>query len=524
MNVLFIMADQLRWDHLSCAGHPHLHTPNIDALAQRGVRFSQAYVTSGVCGPSRMSYYTGRYPISHGATWNRVPLSIGEVTLGEYLRDHAAAHPQAPAHDLWLAGKTHVMPDHAGFKRLSIEGQSELGHLLWRGGFRELDRHDGHHETRDIDGYSGWLRAQGYDSPEPWSDYVISAINEQGQVVSGWHMRNVHLPSRVKAAHSETAYMTTQALDFMRRQGSQPWVLHLSYVKPHWPYMAPAPYHALYQADQCLPTVKRESELQGAHPVVAAYRQHEESQTFARDEVVRHVRPAYQGLIKQLDDELGRLFQEMDGMGRLDDTLVIFCADHGDFLGDHWLGEKELFYDTVQRVPFIVVDPRKSADATRGTTDDRFVECVDVVPTILDALGIPIPSHRIEGRSLLPLLQGQTPPWRDFVYAELDYGFKQARERLGRHPQQCRAFSLRTATHRYVNWLDLPEQLYDLRCDPDQFEDLGQDTGTAALRSQLRDQLLDFLAHRKHRTTLSDEAVIAGTNKHKAAGVFYGQW
>ena len=222
MNVLFIMADQLRWDHLSCAGHPYLHTPHIDALARRGVRFSQAYVSSGVCGPSRMSYYTGRYPVSHGATWNRVPLSIGEVTLGEYLRDHAAAHPQAPAHDLWLAGKTHVMPDHAGLKRLSIEGQSELGHLLWRGGFREIDRHDGHHETRDVDGYSGWLRAHGYDSPEPWSDYVISAIDESGQVVSGWHMRNVHLPARVKAAHSETAYMTTQALDFMRRQGSQP--------------------------------------------------------------------------------------------------------------------------------------------------------------------------------------------------------------------------------------------------------------------------------------------------------------
>ena len=81
MNVLFIMADQLRWDHLSCAGHPYLQTPNLDALAARGVRYSQAYVTSGVCGPSRMSYYTGRYPISHGATWNRVPLSIGEVTL-----------------------------------------------------------------------------------------------------------------------------------------------------------------------------------------------------------------------------------------------------------------------------------------------------------------------------------------------------------------------------------------------------------------------------------------------------------
>jgi arylsulfatase A-like enzyme len=518
MNVLFIMSDQLRWDHLSCAGHPCLQTPNIDALARRGVRFTQAYVSSGVCGPSRMSYYTGRYPISHGATWNRVPLSVGEMTLGEYLR--AAGGGQ----DLWLAGKTHVMPDHEGLKRLSIEGQSELGHLLGRGGFREVERYDGHHETGPKDAYSQFLQAQGYASDTPWSDYVISAIDEQGQVVSGWHMRNVHLPARVQEKHSETAYMTDQAIDFMRRQGSRPWVLHLSYVKPHWPYMAPAPYHALYRYDQCLPTVKRESELVDAHPVLAAYRQHEESATFARDEVVQKVRPAYQGLVKQLDDHLGRLFEAMDGMGRLDDTLVIFCADHGDFLGDHWLGEKEMFYDTVQRVPFIVVDPRASADATRGMADARFVECVDVVPTVLDFLDLPIPGHRIEGRSLLPLLRGEQPAWRDFTYAELDYGFKEARQRLGRTPQESRAFSLRTERWRYVHWLDLPEQLYDLQADPDQFVDLGRDPSTEPVRRAMRERLLDFLARRKHRTTVSDEAIVAGTNKHKQAGVFYGQW
>lgn len=516
MNVLFIMADQLRWDHLSCAGHPYLQTPNIDALARRGVRFSQAYVNSGVCGPSRMSYYTGRYPISHGATWNRVPLSVGEKSLGEYLR--------GSGHDLWLAGKSHVMPDTEGLKRLSIEGQSELGALLERGGFRELDRYDGHHETRDRDGYSGWLREQGYDSAQPWSDYVISAIDEHGEVVSGWHMRNVHLPARVQERHSETAYMTDRAIEFMRRQGSQPWVLHLSYVKPHWPYMAPAPYHALYSYDQCLPTVKRAAELRDAHPAIAAYRLHEENQTFARDEVVRRVRPAYQGLIKQLDDHLGRLFDAMAGLGRLDDTLIIFCADHGDFLGDHWLGEKELFYDTVQRIPFIVADPRRDADPTRGRVDDRFVECVDVVPTVLDALGLPIPGHRIEGRSLLPLLRGESPDWREFVYSELDYGFRGARVQLGHSPQQSRAFSLRTRRHRYVHWLGLPEQFYDLETDPDQFDDLGQRASTESDRQVMRNQLLGFLAQRKHRTTVSDDFVIQRTASHKSAGVFYGQW
>jgi len=393
MNVLFIMADQLRWDHLSCAGHPYLNTPNLDALARRGVRFANAFVNSGVCGPSRMSFYTGRYPISHGATWNRVPLSIGEVTLGEYLEDAGRT--------LALAGKTHVMPDHAGMARLALDGGSELGTFLERGGFVEIDRYDGHHTPGHESGYPAFLRAHGYDSEDPWTDYVIAGIGADGQPASGWHMRNVHLPARVKEEHSETAYMTAQAIRFMREQGSRPWVLHLSYVKPHWPYMAPAPYHAMYRPEQCLPVVRSEAELRDAHPVVAAYRQQEECVSFQNDECIRTVRPAYQGLVKQLDDQLGRLFEAMAAMGRLDDTLIVFTADHGDFLGDHWLGEKELFYDTIQKVPFIVVDPRREADASRGRVDERFVEGVDLVPTVLDFLAVPGASQRIEGRSLL---------------------------------------------------------------------------------------------------------------------------
>lgn len=516
MNVLFIMADQLRWDHLSCSGHPYLRTPNIDALARRGVRFANAFVNSGVCGPSRMSFYTGRYPISHGATWNRVPLSVGEVTLGEYLK--------GAGRTLALAGKTHAMPDHEGLARLAIDGGGELGTLLSRGGFTEIDRYDGHHSPGTESGYPAYLRAHGYGGDDPWTDHVIAGIDAQGQVASGWHMRNVHLPARVREEHSETAYMTDQAIRFMREQGSRPWVLHLSYVKPHWPYMAPAPYHALYKAEQCLPVVRRESELQGAHPVLAAYRQQEECVSFQRDDCIRTVRPAYQGLIHQLDDHLGRLFDTMETLGRLRDTLVIFTADHGDFLGDHWLGEKELFYDTVQKVPFIVADPRPAADATRGSVDPRFVEGVDVVPTVLDWLGVNVPPQRIEGTSLLPLLEGGTPPWRDFAYSELDYGFRQARVLLGKTPQQARAFSIRTERWRYVHWLDEPEQLFDLQADPQEFEDLGRDASHAATRAALRDQLLGFLARRRHRTTVSDAFIEQRTNRHKQAGVFFGQW
>ena len=521
-NVLFIMADQLRRDHLACYGHPYIRTPNIDALARRGVRFDQAYVNSGVCGPSRMSYYTGRYAASHGATWNRVPLSVGELTLGEYLRDAGL--------ELALAGKTHVMPDQDGLRRLHLDGHSELGHLLERGGFHELDRYDGHHTPGEESGYPAFLRAHGYDSADPWTDFVISGLDAQGRVCSGWHMRNVHLPARVREEHSETAYMTDQAMRFIGAMAERPWVLHLSYVKPHWPYMAPAPYHAAYTADQCLPVLRTREELRNAHPVLEAYRASEESRSFSLDECVRVVRPAYQGLIEQLDAHLGRLFEHMDRLGVLRDTLVILCSDHGDFLGDHWLGEKELFYDMIQRVPLIVVDPSAEADVSRGRVEQRMVESVDVVPTILHALGLQVPQHRIEGRCLQDLLfdaaqpGSPAPQWRDAVFSELDYSFKDARRLLGKTPQNAKGFSCRDGRWRYVYWLDEAEQLYDLQEDPQEMCDLGREASTEAVREAMRRRVLDWLARRKRRTTISDDMVERGTAAHKRAGVFFGQW
>jgi arylsulfatase A-like enzyme len=516
VNVLFIMADQLRWDHLGCYGHPYLRTPNLDALARRGVRFANAFVSSAVCGPSRMSYYTGRYPSSHGATWNRVPLAVDEITLGEYLRGAGLR--------LALAGKTHVMVDRAGLARLRLEGDAELHTLLARGGFDEIDRYDGHHPPGPESGYAAYLRAHGYDSADPWSDYVISAIDADGRVVSGWHMRNVHLPARVREEHSETAYMTERALDYIDRMGERPWVLHLSYVKPHWPYMAPAPYHARYTYQQCLPPVRNDDEKRAAHPVLAAYWRHEESQSFSREECVRVVRPAYQGLIEQLDHHLGRLFERLERKNLMARTLIVFCSDHGDFLGDHWLGEKELFYDTVQRVPLIVVDPTPAADATRGTVEQRFAECVDIVPTVLEWLGLPVPQHRIEGRSLLPLLRGQATDWRDCVYGELDFSYRAARRTLGLPVDACYGYSVRDGRYRFVYWLAAAEQLYDLAADPEQFVDLGRDPHTESLRQTYRERLLGWLARRKRRTTVTYDEVERGTDNHKAAGVFFGQW
>jgi arylsulfatase A-like enzyme len=514
-NLLFIMCDQLRADHLGCYGHPHLATRNLDALAKRGVRFERAFVQSGVCGPSRMSFYTGRYVSSHGATWNRVPLSVGEVTLGEYLG--------RTGRELTLAGKTHMVTDVSGMARLGLDLSDSRGRLLGAGGFVEFDRHDGH-RPESGGAYAAYLRQHGCASDDPWSDYVISAVDQNGNVVSGWHMRYARLPARVAEAHSETAYTTDRAIEFIGEQGELPWALHLSYVKPHWPYVAPAPYHARYVLAECLPVKRDARELQSAHPALAAYRQQEECANFMRDEVWQTVRPTYQGLVQQIDDHLGRVWNALESAGRFADTMIVFTSDHGDYLGDHWLGEKEHFHDVIQRIPLIVYDPDSAADATRGTTESRLVEAIDLLPTFLQALGLPSANERVEGHSLLPLLRGAPSNWRDAVISELDYSYREARRILGRAPDACRAWMARSDRWKYVHWQDLPPQLFDLENDPDEFHDLGRDPGYDAERREMRARLLDWFMSLKRRVTVTDEQVASATAAHKQAGVFFGVW
>ena len=150
MNVLWIMADQLRWDYLGCYGARHIKTPNIDRLASTGVRFNRAYVQSPICGPSRMSYYTGRYVRSHGSTWNGFPLRVGEPTIGKHLREIGVRCA--------LVGKTHMTPDREGMSRLGIDPESVIGALVSECGFEVFVRDDGTNQSRLAGPARGGLR------------------------------------------------------------------------------------------------------------------------------------------------------------------------------------------------------------------------------------------------------------------------------------------------------------------------------------------------------------------------------
>ena len=432
-NVLFIMCDQLRYDYLSCYGHPHLHTPHIDALAERGARFTNAYVQSPICGPSRMSFYTGRYVRSHGSTWNMFPLRVGEQTLGDHLAPLGVRTV--------LCGKTHMTADLEGMARLGIDPTSEIGARVAQGGFEAWDRLDGLHPTggkKKPTHYNDYLWDKGYDGPNPWEDWANSAEDADGTILSGWLMENARKPARVDEPDAETPYATSRAIEFIEGADDTPWCLHLSFIKPHWPYIVPAPYHDMYGPEHVIPAQRSAAEKENAHPLLAAFREHRVGRAFSRDGVREAVIPAYMGLIKQIDDQIGRLMAFLRDTGRDKDTLIVFTSDHGDYLGDHWLGEKELFHDCSVKVPLIVVDPSEKADATRGQTIEALIEGIDLVPSFIEYFGGTVPPHVVEGKSLLALIRGQTDMLRDVAISEYDYAPRKARQILDQPTADCR--------------------------------------------------------------------------------------
>lgn len=519
-NILFIMCDQLRADYLSCTGHRTLQTPHIDKLAARGVNFTRAFCQAPVCGPSRMSFYTGRYMQSHGASYNGVPLRIGEQTLGDYMRDLSLI--------TGLIGKTHMTADRAGMKRLGVDMTSDDGILAAECGFEPWERDDGLHPDGGTDpnlAYNVYLRQHGYEGDNPWHSHANSGIDKTGNVASGWLLRNAHLPARVTPEHSETAYMTDRAMAKISELGNQAWCLHLSYIKPHWPYMAPAPYHAMYSAKDVQAANRNESEKTAPHPVIEAFMGHEESLNFSDEAKRRHVIPAYMGLISEIDDNIGRLMTFLEQQGRLEDTLIVFTSDHGDYLGDHWLGEKEMFHDESLAIPLIIYDPSPDCDETRGSRDSSLVEAIDLIPTFIDALGGVAKPHILEGRSLRPLLTGKDlTPWRDAVFSEADYAWRGARLSLGLPPDQTRALMIRTERWKYIAFDHFRPQLFDLTNDPGELNDLGADEAHQTVRAEMEQRLNQWRRARHNRTLISAEEIEARTDNAKDRGIYFGVW
>lgn len=512
------MYDQLRFDYLSCAGHPHLKTPNFDRVAAMGVRFTNAYVQSPICGASRMSFYTGRYVSSHGAAWNGFPLRVGEMTMGDHLR--------AAGMDCWLIGKTHIKADAAGMERLGLAPDSQIGARQAECGFDIWCRDDGlwgwgpdgfYDEKRSP--YNEYLKSLGYASKNPWADFANAGVDDDGNLASGWMMTHADRAANIAEEHSETPWLTRQAMDFVDR-AKGPWCAHVSYIKPHWPYIVPAPYHDMYGPGHVQPPLRDDRERDDPHPVYKAYMQSRIAAAFHRDEVRRKVIPAYMGLIRQCDDQLGLLLDHLEATGQMSETMIVLTSDHGDYLGDHWLGEKDFFHDPSVKIPLIVYDPRPEADATRGTTCHALVEAIDLAPTFVEAAGGTVADHILEGRSLIHWLHGEAPRWRGYVISEYDYSAGFAGAALGLAPKDCRLFMVFDGRYKLIHAEGgFRPMLFDIETDPQEFDDLAKGAAYRGEIDRLYGLLAEWSRRCAQRVTMSDAAITSKRGASARRGI-----
>ena len=427
--------------------------------------------------------------------------------------------------DCWLLGKTHMKADSKGMARLGLSADSVIGARQAECGFDVWIRDDGlwgegpdgfYDERRSP--YNEYLKAKGYPSHNPWADFANAGMDD-GKIASGWMFRNADKAANIREEDSETPWLTTKTIEFIKAN-SGPWLAHVSYIKPHWPYIVPAPYHDMYGANH-VPAARRHAiEHEDPHPVYGAYMENRIAQAFQREEVRQKVIPAYMGLIKQCDDQLGRLLDYLEQTGRIDDTMIVLTSDHGDYLGDHWLGEKDLFHEQSVKIPLIVYDPRNSADATRGTTCDALVESIDLAATFVEAAGGKVPDHILEGRSLLPWLRGETPEWRRYAISEFDYSPTPQCMKLGLEPRDARLFMVYDGRYKLIHAEGgFRPMLFDLQEDPDEFVDLAKGDGHAEVIDRLYGNLAEWGRRMSQRVTRSDDDIKAMRGRSMRRGI-----
>lgn len=463
LNVLFVTADQWRADCLSSLGHPMVRTPNLDRLAAEGVQFLNHFTVTAPCGPSRASLYTGLYLHNHRSAMNGTPLDARHTNFALEAR------------------KRGYDPALIGYSDTSLDP-------------RHYDPHD-----PLLTSYEGVLPglnaiAKTGTDPGPWYEY----LREKGYPVPEFRpavvmMRaagpdyedgaKVPKPFAIRAEDDDTNWHIDRAIRYVADHGAEPWMLHLSLLRPHPPWIASEPWNALYDPAE-VPGFLRRGTLEAEaaqHPWLAFQLSRKHFRAPEREKALRRMKAVYFGLMSEVDEALGRLFDHLRATGQWDRTLVIFTTDHGEQMGDHHLLGKGGYYDQSFHIPLIVRDPREGA--ARGARVSHFTESVDVMPTMLEAIGAEIPPA-CDGASLHPFLEGRVPArWRDAVHWEYDFrdvGNDAAERALGLTLHRCNLTVRRTTTRKYVQFAGLPALLFDLEHDPGEFENVIADPAYAA--------------------------------------------
>jgi len=484
-NVLLVTLDQWRGDCLGALGHPAVTTPTLDRLAAEGVLFAEHHANTAPCGPSRASLWTGLYLHNHRSVFNGTPLDARFPNL--------ALEARALGYDPVLFGYTdtsvdpRTVTDPQDPRLRSYEGVLpgfRVGQLL----------------LEDRLPWLAWLRSLGYEVPEALDDWLAPVADHPGAEGRG----STWAPAPFAAAHTETAYLTDLVLAELDRhraeQPDDPWFVHVAYIRPHPPFVAPAPYHDLVDPAE-VPAANRKATLEdeaALHPVLRLFL--EWGSAPEDDAELRQLRATYYGMVREVDDQLGRLLGHLEATGEADDTLVVVTSDHGEQLGDHWLLGKFSFFPEAFHIPLVIRPPRGTGPV--GRVVDRFTEHVDIRPTVLDLLGAR-PSGHVDGRSLRPFLEGAEAPedWRDAAHWEVDYRV------FGSQSGGDLAGAWLAVHHDHeaslVHVAELPPLLFDHRTEPGWRTDRSADPAAAGLLLDRTQRLLTWRM-RTADATLSD--------------------
>lgn len=455
-NILLILTDQQRGD---CIGlDPHapelLQTPNCDAIARRGTHFHHGYSECPSCIPARRTIFSGMAPAANGCVgfrdgieWNPPHTLAGKLGQAGYQTE--------------MIGKLHLYP------------------RLKRYGFDHLQQADA---TRgEPNDYTDWLVKQhGHTALHPGMAHGVSS--------NGWIGRPHHLPE--EKMHS--FWVVDRAMEFLRkRDPSAPYFLNISFIDPHPPLTPPAFYYNRYINRDIPPPVVGDWTTGFDGPERGLER--DASRLCLPEQDMQCARAAYYGMVNFIDDQIGRLLQFAD----LSNTFILFASDHGEMLGDHHLFRKTFPYEASARIPFFACAPHEWSLPSDITTASP-VGLQDIMPTLLDAAGVDVPDS-CTGKSLLPIMRGETEAVRQILHGEHDgcYDYDDANHFL-------------TDGHEKYIWYTQTgqEQLFDLDADPHERRDLASPSSSAKQRVDAwRARLVDLLRDRPEGFTDGEQLI-----------------
>jgi len=474
-NILFIMCDQLNADALSCYGGP-VDTPNIDRIAEQGVRFTRATCTTPYCSPTRASIVTGLYPHAHGIVLNAGPRRQqgirAEDTTTEKLLNQAG-------YETHHYGKWHLegdkLPYYPDMFRSAPEYAENMASVFSR--VRRQDK-------------AAWMNWYAWALPvdiSPALQRQVGALGDQWKdkrfaefIIK---MGRLKLPLE-QCFDVQVADLTCRRLKALK-DSSNPFMVTCSFVWPHDPNVVPSPYYDAFDPEKL--------EL----PENCHVREERFEKNWSREIVsglgepgLREFLRVYYGMVKLIDDQVGRILKTLDETAKTDDTVIIFTADHGDMMGGHGMVWKSTnaFYEEVVRVPLLISYPH----GFRPQVSQLAVDSTDFMPTLLELAGHPV-SKQTEGQSLIPFIAGKQglSKSRQYTFSERVRGNPQGQRRV--LPGTKGDFMVRGKGWKYIRYSDGQEYLYNLNKDPGETKNLTNDPLARPRRDELAAEMDKWL-------------------------------